>query len=161
MLMMGLRLGSDPRCVITTTPKPGRLLRSLAKDSNVAMTRGTTFDNRTNLPPAFFDSILKRYEGTRLGRQELMAELLEDVPGSLWSREIIERGSVPVTPALARVVVAIDPAVSSGEDLDETGIIVAALGEDGHGYVIDDLSGRYAPYEWARRAITAYKSSRG
>jgi predicted phage terminase large subunit-like protein len=158
MLMFGLRLGHDPRCVVTTTPKPRRLLRHLLHDPSVAVTRGTTFDNRDHLAPAFFDAILKRYRGTRLGRQELLAELLEDVPGALWSRDAIERGCVPVAPALARIVVAIDPAVSTGDESDETGIIVAALGEDGHAYVLDDLSGRHAPHEWARRAIAAYKS---
>lgn len=158
MLMMGLRLGADPRCVVTTTPKPGRLLRALVKDPGVAVTRGTTFANRDNLAPAFLAAILKRYRGTRLGRQELLAELLEDVPGALWSRDMIEQASVPVAPLLARVIVAIDPAVTSGEEADETGIIVAALGSDGHGYVLDDLSGRFAPYEWARRAVAAYRS---
>jgi phage terminase large subunit-like protein len=158
MLMFGLRLGADPRCVVTTTPKPGRLLLGLLKDPTVAVTRGTTFDNRENLARAFFDAILKRYRGTRLGRQELLAEMLEDMPGALWSRDAIERASVPVAPALARVVVAIDPAASAGPESDETGIVVAALGEDGHGYVLDDLSGRYAPHEWARRAVAAYKS---
>ncbi|HEY5209908.1 MAG TPA: terminase family protein [Stellaceae bacterium] len=157
MLMLGLRLGSDPRCVVTTTPRPGRLLRGLIADPTVAVTRGTSFDNRANLAPAFFDAILKRYEGTRLGRQELLAELLTDVPGALWSRDTIERASVAVAPALARMVVAIDPAVSTGPDSDETGIVVAALGVDGHGYVLDDLSGRFAPHEWARRAVAAYR----
>lgn len=157
MLMFGLRLGFDPRCVVTTTPKPRRLLRQLLHDPSVAVTRGTTFDNRANLAPAFFASIVKRYDGTRLGRQELLAELLDDVPGALWSRDAIERASVPVAPALARIVVAIDPAVSTGDDADETGIVVAGVGEDGHGYVLDDLSGRHAPHEWARRAIAAYR----
>jgi predicted phage terminase large subunit-like protein len=158
MLMFGLRLGADPRCVVTTTPRAGRLLRRLIADPTVKVTRGTSFDNRANLAPAFFDAIVTRYRGTRLGRQELLAELLDDVPGALWSRDSLERAGVPVAPALARIVVAIDPAASAGDESDETGIVVAALGADGHGYVLDDLSGRYAPPEWARRAITAYKS---
>ena len=157
MLMFGLRLGMDPRAVVTTTPKPRRLLRGLIADPTVAVTRGTSFDNRENLAPVFFDAILKRYQGTRLGRQELLAELLDDVPGALWSRAAIERQSVPVAPELARIVVAIDPAVSAGEDADETGIVVAGVDRDNHAYVLDDLSGRYAPHEWARRAIAAYK----
>jgi phage terminase large subunit-like protein len=158
MLMLGLRLGLNPRCVVTTTPKPGRLLRGLVKDPNVAITRGTTFDNRKNLAPAFLDAIVKRYHGTRLGRQELLAELLEDVPGALWSRDAIERGSVAVAPLLSRIVVAIDPAASAGDGADETGIIVAGSDGNGHGYVLDDLSGRFAPHEWARRAVAAYRS---
>jgi predicted phage terminase large subunit-like protein len=158
MLMMGLRLGADPRAVVTTTPKPGRLLRTLLADPRTAVTRGTTYDNRANLAPGFLDAILKRYEGTRLGRQELLAELIEDVPGALWTRAMIERASVPTAPEMARIVVAIDPAASAGEEADETGIIVAGLGRDGHGYVLDDLSGRFQPFEWARRAAAAYRS---
>jgi phage terminase large subunit-like protein len=158
MLMLGLRLGRDPRCVVTTTPKPGRLIRALVKDPTVAITRGATFDNADNLAPAFLDAIVKRYRGTRLGRQELLAELLEDVPGALWSRDAIERGSVAVAPVLTRIVVAIDPAASSGDGADETGIVVAGIDGSGHGYVLDDLSGRFAPHEWARRAVAAYKS---
>ncbi|MGH6982079.1 MAG: DNA-packaging protein, partial [Stellaceae bacterium] len=157
MLMFGLRLGLDPRAVVTTTPKPRRLLRDLIADQTVAITRGTSFDNRENLAPVFFDAIIKRYGGTRLGRQELLAELIDDVPGALWSRAAIERASVPVAPDLARVVVAIDPAVSAGEDADETGIVVVGIDRDNHAYVLDDLSGRYAPHEWARRAVAAYK----
>jgi predicted phage terminase large subunit-like protein len=164
MLMLGLRLGADPRCVVTTTPRPGKLLRGLLADARIAVTRGTSYENRDNLAPDFFAAILKRYEGTRLGRQELLAELLEDVPGALWSRETIERASLAAicgpaeAPKLLRIVVAIDPAVTSGEEADETGVIVAGLGADGHGYVLDDLSGRFAPHEWARRAVAAYRS---
>ena len=160
MLMLGLRLGPDPRCVVTTTPRPGKLLRGLLADPRVAVTRGTTYQNRANLAPGFLDAILKRYEGTRLGRQELLAELLEDVPGALWSRATIERAIVPVAHDLRRIVVAIDPAVTAGDNADETGIIVAGLGGDDHAYVLDDLSGRYPPFEWARRAVAAYHAHR-
>jgi phage terminase large subunit-like protein len=156
MLMLGLRLGRDPRCVVTTTPKPVPLIRRLLADKRVALTRGSTYENARNLAPAFLDQIVRRYEGTRLGRQELEAELLEDVPGALWTRAVIERCRVPAAPTLRRIVVAIDPATSTGEGADETGIVVAGLGLDGQGYVLDDLSGRYAPHEWARRAIAAY-----
>jgi predicted phage terminase large subunit-like protein len=156
MLMLGLRLGSDPRCVVTTTPKPIRLLRQLLGDSGVVVTRGSTWENRDNLAPAFLAEIVRRYEGTRLGRQELEAELLDDVPGALWTRAAIDRAKVSTEPALRRVVVAVDPALSAGEDADETGIVVAALGQDGQGYVLDDLSGRFPPHGWARRAVAAY-----
>jgi len=122
------------------------------------VTRGTTRDNADNLAPAFLGAILKQYEGTRLGRQELDAELLEDLPGALWTRETIERARIATPPTLRRVVVAIDPAASSGESADETGIVVAGLGEDGHGYVLDDLSGRFRPHEWAARAIAAFRA---
>src|SRR5579883_2183900 len=160
MLMFGLRLGADPRCVVTTTPKLVKLVRDLiarASDpADVRITRGSTFENRSNLAPAFLAQIVKRYEGTRLGRQELEAELLDDVPGALWTREMIERARLIAAPELRRIVVAIDPAMTSGEDADETGIIAAGIGFDGHGYVLDDLSGRMPPHEWARRAVAAY-----
>jgi predicted phage terminase large subunit-like protein len=157
-LMLGLRLGEHPRVVATTTPKPVRLIRALLKAPDCVVTRGTTRDNADNLAPAFLGAILKQYEGTRLGRQELDAELLEDLPGALWTRAAIERARIATPPALRRVVVAIDPAASSGESADETGIVVAGLGEDGHGYVLDDLSGRFRPHEWAARVIAAFRA---
>jgi len=106
---------------------------------------------------------LKKYEGTRLGRQEIEAELLDDVPGALWTRAMIDAARAPlgfVLPALTRIVVAIDPAATSGEDADETGIVVAGKDKDGRGYVLADLSGRYPPTEWAKVAIAAYKAHR-
>jgi len=159
-LMLGLRLGDDPRCVVTTTPRPVRLVRRLLEaPGEVALTRGTTWENAKNLAPAFLAAIVKRYEGTRLGRQELNAELLEDVPGALWSRAQLERERmrVGVAPEARRVVVAIDPAATSGDEADETGIIVASIAWDGQGYVLEDLSGRFAPHAWAARALGAYK----
>ncbi len=146
MLMFGLRLGEDPRVMVTTTPRPTRLLKSLVADPTVAISRGTTYQNRANLAGAFLQQIIKKYEGTRLGRQELNAELLDDVPGALWSRALIEAARPPmgfVMPDLVRVVVAIDPAASSGEDADETGIIVAGKDKDSRGYVLADLSGHH------------------
>ena len=101
---------------------------------------------------------MHRYHGTRLGRQELDGEILDDVPGALWSRAIIEAARTSAKPELTRIVVAIDPAVASGEQADETGIIVAGSDAGGHGYVLADISGRYAPSEWARAAIAAYRA---
>jgi predicted phage terminase large subunit-like protein len=160
MLMMGLRLGANPRVVATTTPKPVPLIRALLATPDCVVTRGSTKDNADNLAPAFLKAILAQYEGTRLGRQEIEAELLEDVPGALWTRDAIERARVAALPALRRVVVAIDPAASSAEGADETGIVVAGLGEDGHGYVLDDRSGRLRPHDWAARAIAAFHAHR-
>jgi phage terminase large subunit-like protein len=159
MLMFGLRLGRNPRTVIATTPRPTRLLRSLLarEGKGVVVTRGTSYENAANLAPGFFESIVNKYEGTRLGRQELNAELLEDTPGALWTLETLERTRRTAAPELSRIVVAIDPAVSSHEGSDETGIIIAGKGADGHGYVLEDLSGRHAPAEWARIAVEAYK----
>jgi phage terminase large subunit-like protein len=156
MLMFGLRLGDDPRAVVTTTPRPIKLIKELLADPKVAATHGRTIDNQANLAPAFLEQIVKRYQGTRLGRQELDAELLDDVPGALWQRGIIEATRIASMPLLTRIVVAIDPAASSGEHADETGIIVAGRDAAGHGYVLADASGHYAPAEWARAAIAAY-----
>lgn len=157
MLMLGLRLGTDPRCIATTTPKPVKWIRELIKDPNTRVTRGTSYENRDNLAPAFFEKIIKQYEGTRLGRQELMAEVLEEIPGALWQRAQIDALRVTAVSDMYRVVVAIDPAVSANEDSDETGIIVAGLGVDGHGYVLADLTCRLSPDGWARRAVQGYR----
>ncbi len=158
MLMLGLRVGSDPRVVVTTTPRPMSLLRLLVNDPGTVVTRGTTYENRANLAPDFFSQIIRHYEGTRLGRQELRAEFLDDIPGGLWTRSLIEAARTRTVPALSRIVVAIDPAVTSGELADETGIIVAGRDGSGHGWVLADLSGHYRPSEWAKIAIAAYRA---
>jgi predicted phage terminase large subunit-like protein len=157
MLMFGLRLGDNPQALATTTPRPIRLIRELIEDSTTAITRGSTYDNRANLAPQFLDQIIKKYEGTRLGRQELAGELLDDVPGALWSRAMIDGLRRDAAPELQRVVVAIDPAVTSGEDSDETGIVVAGRGVDGRGYVLADRTCRMTAKGWANRAVQAYE----
>lgn len=165
--MFGLRLGKDPRCCITTTPRPVPILigtgrdgqrLGLLQDPTCIVTRGSSYENRANLAPAFFTSIVNRYEGTRLGRQELEAEVLLDAPGALWTQEMLDdcRWRDSEVPPLTRVVVAIDPAVSTGENSDETGIIVAGRDRGGHGYLLADYSGRYTPTEWAHIAVKAY-----
>jgi len=158
ILLFGLRLGADPRVVVTTTPRPTKLIRDLLADPKVAVTRGRTIENKEHLAPAFLDQIVRRYEGTRLGRQELDAEILEDVPGALWSRGVIEAGHVATLPDLARIVVAIDPAAGSGEHSDETGIVVAGKDAGGHAYILADVSGRFTPTEWAKAAVAAYRA---
>jgi phage terminase large subunit-like protein len=159
MLMFGLRLGQHPRVVVATTPRPTRLVRSLVarEGRGVVISRGSSYENRANLAPGFFEQIVSRYEGTRLGRQELLAELLADTPGALWTIDMLDRTRRAEAPDLARIVVAIDPAVSTKEGSDETGIIVAGKDERGHGYVLVDLSGRYAPADWAKIAVDAYR----
>jgi len=165
-LMFGLRLGADPRCVVATTPRPVPAITNLLKRSqnpnDVRVVRGSTFDNRANLAKAFVDQIVQRYEGTRLGRQELFAEVLTDNPGALWKREQLDRLRVlrKEAPAFRRIVVAVDPAVSANATSAETGIVVAALGEDGHGYVIDDVSLADSPAQWAKAAANAYHTYR-
>lgn len=157
-LMFGLRLGKNPRLVLTTTPRRTKLLKDLLarEGKDVAVTRGRTSDNAANLAPSFLSTITGKYEGTRLGRQELDGEMLEDVPGALWQREWIERDRVDTVPELSRIVVAIDPSVTSGDSSDETGIIVAGRGVSGDGYVLADASDRMAPHEWAREAVRLY-----
>lgn len=154
MLMFGLRLGGDPRAVVTTTPRPTKLIRELIAAPTTAVTTGSTYDNLANLAPAFAEQIIRKYEGTRLGRQELLAELLTDVPGALWTYAMLEDRRP--APDLTRVVVAIDPAATAGEESDETGMVVAGLGVDGRGYVLADRSCRLSPDGWAKRAIQAY-----
>ncbi len=158
----GLRLGNDPRGVFTSTPKPVPLFQQVVKHPNTVITRASTYENRRHLAAGFFEDIITKYEGTRLGRQELLAELLEDIPGALWTQALIDAGKIPYVSVrwdlLVRIVVAIDPAVTAGEESDETGIIVAALTVSGHVVVLDDLSCRESPLGWARIAIAAYRT---
>lgn len=156
-MMFGLRLGAKPQVVATTTPRPTRLIRALMKAKTTRVTSGTTYENKNNLSPVFWQQITTKYEGTRLGRQELEAVLLDDAEGALWKREaMIENHRVLQPPELVRVVVAVDPPASHSVESAECGIIVAGLGVDGHGYVLDDLSMQGSPNEWARQAITGF-----
>ena len=157
-LQFGLRLGSKPRIVVTTTPRPTPLIRELAgrEDGSVAITRGSTFDNAANLAPSALLELQARYNNTRLGRQELYGEILEDQEGALWTRGLIERNRVQKAPALSRVVVSVDPAVTNTAASDETGIIVAGCDTAGHGYVLFDGSFRGSPLDWATRAVDLF-----
>jgi predicted phage terminase large subunit-like protein len=156
-LQLGMRLGR-PQTLVTTTPRPVKLIRDLLarEGRDVVVTRGKTRDNLRNLAPSFLQSIERQYGGTRIGRQELDGELLEDTPGALWSREQIDRDRVSVVPSLRRIVVAIDPAVTSGEDADETSIIVAGVDGRGDVFVLEHASGRFQPHQWAARAIALF-----
>lgn len=160
MLMFGLRLGADPQIVVTTTPKPMTLLREIEESADTVTTTGSTYANAANLAPVFLSKILRRYRGTRLGRQEIDGERLDDIPGALWSRQMIEDARVSVPPPLKRVVVAVDPAVTSGEDSDDTGIIVGGLSCDGHVYVLEDATCHTSPDAWARAVVAAYARHR-
>lgn len=176
-LMLGLRMGVRPRCVVTTTPKPTMLLRDLLKRASTVRTGGSTFENIDNLAPGFIEDILDRYEGTHLGRQELYAELLDEAEGALWRRAWIESGrwatdetGKPLAhPDLDQLVVAVDPAVTAKPTSSETGIIVAGRAQmtdaDGqsrpHFFVLEDRSGRYSPDGWARLATEAYYDFEG
>jgi predicted phage terminase large subunit-like protein len=157
-LQFGLRLGNSPRQLVTTTPRPIPLIRSIAAASNTVVTKGRTFDNAANLAPSFIKSIRDRYEGTRLGRQELEAEILDDVPGALWTRAMFDDNRISSAPEMQRIVVAVDPSGTKGEsdDGDSIGIVVAGRGVDGRGYVLADRSCKLSPDGWGRRAVAAY-----
>ena len=157
--LFGLRLGNNPQALVTTTPKPTKIIKMLIADKHTVTTRGSTYDNRANLADAFYDAIITRYEGTRLGRQELNAELLEDVEGALWKWSQIDACRIDKAPAMLRVVVSIDPAVSANKNSDETGIIAAGLDSFRNGIVLGDASGIYSPLAWASKAIALYDTS--
>jgi len=162
-MQFGLRLGKHPRTLLTTTPRPTQLIRSILADPSTIAIRGTTYDNRANLAPSFLKALLRKYEGTRLGRQEIFAEILDDNPGALWKRSQIDdtRISPVALPELYYIVVGVDPAATSKEDSDLTGIIVAGVDEQDppHYYVLDDLSLQGTPDEWGAAVVRAYETS--
>ncbi len=155
-LEFGLRLGARPRALVTTTPRPTPLVRRLIVAEGTKTVRGSTYDNRANLPAAFLARIREKYEGTRLGRQELYAEVLDDNPNALWKRERIDELRVRTHPPLKRIIVGVDPAVSANANSCETGIVVAGLGNDNHGYVLADCSLSDTPAKWGAAVVTAY-----
>ncbi len=164
-LQFGMRLGSRPRVVATTTPRPVPIIRKLIGDPKTVVTRGSTFDNAENLAASFLGNIKAAYEGTRLGRQELYAEILDDNPGALWKLEQIEKCRVRNVPDLRRVGVGVDPAVSANAASDETGIVVAGVGmcrckggePELHGFVLDDETAIYTPDGWAKKVASVYR----
>lgn len=163
-LQFGLRLGLHPKQIVTTTPKPIKLLKDILLRDDTHVTTGSTYENLENLAEPFRKAVVAKYEGTRIGRQELNAEILDDMPGALWQRSQIDadrlRPQSPEHPILlpefAQIVVAVDPATTSNENSDETGIIVCGIGHDGRGYVIADRSMRGTPDEWGNAAVEAY-----
>jgi len=163
-LQFGLRLGDHPKQIVTTTPKPIRLLKDIILRSDTTITKGTTMENLVNLAPPFRKAVVDRYSGTRIGRQELNAEILDDVPGALWSRTMIDESRIrPVDsvtpiqlPHFVRVVVAVDPPKEVGENAAECGITVTAKDAQGHGYLLEDMSLAGSPEEWGRVAVQAY-----
>ena len=163
-LQFGLRLGRRPRQIFTTTPRPIKIVRDMVNDPTVFVTKGSTLDNSANLASSFIAQVRRKYEGTRLGRQELEAEILMDTPGALWTRKMIEdaylrpyEGPFPID-MFSRIVVSIDPAITNEEGSDETGIVVAGIRKtDDHVIVIEDASGRMSPTEWAMKAVALYR----
>jgi len=157
-LMFGLRLGDNPQCVITTTPKPTKLIKTLLEREDCIVTKGSTFENEANLAESALTMLKERYEGTVLGRQELFAEVIEEFDGALWNTKMIEATRLPKTEEreLTQIIVAIDPAVTANKNSDETGIIIVGKDANNSFYVLEDISGRYTPDKWARIAINAF-----
>lgn len=156
-MLFGLRLGTAPKVVIATTPRPVPLVRQLVLDRKTIVTRGSTFDNAANLAPSALETLRKKYEGTRLGRQELNAEILDDVAGALWTRATIDGAMTRIAPDLVRVVVAVDPSGTKGDDKgDSIGIVAVGLGTDGKAYVLDDATCKLPPAGWGARAVGLY-----
>jgi len=156
-LQFGLRLGDHAQTVITTTPRPTKLIKDLVKRETTMVTRGSTFDNAENLSQSALLEMQTRYAGTRIGQQELFGAILDDNPGALWSRALLETARVKEAPYLTRIVVGIDPAVTSGEDSDSTGIVVAGMSSDGHYYILADYTLKASPQVWAEKAVYAFE----
>lgn len=160
-LSFGMREASNdtPRKLITTTPRPLALLKAIEKMTGTVVVVGSSYENRANLDPKWFANTLARYANTRIGRQEIEAEILEDVPGALWTRRNLDENRVLVqdVPPLSRLVVAIDPAITSGDSSNETGIIAAGIDAKQRGYVLEDGTLSGTPDQWARRAVSLYR----
>lgn len=160
MLQFGLRLGNHPRAIVTTTPRPIQVVKELLAAPTTVVTRGSTTENYGNLAPSFLRQITARYQGTRLGRQELEAEVLDDNPNALWTRSLVEAATIAKAkaPQMQRIVVAIDPSGSNGEDEgDEIGIVAMGHAVDGKGYVLADKSAQASPAAWGALAVKLYK----
>jgi phage terminase large subunit-like protein len=158
MMMFGLRLGKHPKVFVTTTPKTTKLIRTILDDDKTTVSTGSTYDNAANLADTFLDAVRKTYEGTRLGRQELYAEILDEASGALWNRTLLAKCEIEKdeVPQLSRIVVSIDPAITSNAESDMTGIVVAGIDVNGTAYVLEDHTGRYTPQQWASKAIQLY-----
>lgn len=157
MLQFALRLGDRPRQVATTTPRPTALLKRLLAEPGTTVTRAATLANAAHLAPTFLSRVVGRYQGTRLGRQELDGELIDDRPDALFSRDDIERRRLETAPDCVRVVVAIDPPATSGPRSDACGLVAAGIDADGIGYVLaDETASGLRPAQWAKRAVALY-----
>lgn len=157
-LMFALRLGDNPQCVITTTPRPTPLIRKLLDRDDVRVTTGSTFENEANLAESTLAMLKEKYEGTTLGRQELYAEVLDNLEGALWNNRMIDEARLPKDSQIefTKIVVALDPAVTANDDSDETGIVVVGKDQQNKYYLLDDKSGKYSPDEWGRLSVELY-----
>jgi phage terminase large subunit-like protein len=159
--LLGLRLGARPQAVITTTPRPTKLIKQLVADANAIVTRGSTFDNVNNLAEAFVARIAQRYAGRAIGRQELFAEIVEETPGALWTRALIERQRLAPGAEPARyveIVIGVDPPAKSGASSDECGVIVVGRVAGGAIHVLADLTSQgETPGRWGSRVVSAFR----
>ena len=157
-LMFALRLGKNPQCIITTTPRPTPLIRRLLERNDVVVTTGSTFENEANLASSTLAMLKEKYEGTTLGRQELYAEVLDNLEGALWNNSMIDAARRPKDTKVefTKVIVALDPAVTANADSDETGIVVVGKDALNKYYLLDDRSGKYTPDEWGRLSVELF-----
>ncbi|MBU2527513.1 MAG: terminase family protein [Bacteroidetes bacterium] len=155
-LMFGLREGEDMRVLITTTPRPIPIIKRLIEDPNTISVRGSTYENKDNLPKKYFDYVIAPYVGTRLGKQEIEGHILDDNPDALWTRKIIDDNRKNKFPELVRVVIAVDPEATANEKSSETGIIAIGVCTDGHGWLLGDESLRGTPDKWGNAVVAAY-----
>ncbi len=163
MLLMTLRVGAQPQLVLSTTPRPVPVIRRIIKDPGTRISTGSTYDNAANLSPSFIESIKTRYDGTRLGQQEIYARVLDEIEGALWNHAMIDKVRRAMPPELRRVVVAVDPSGSAKRTADEAGIVVAGIGDcpclgrvETHAFVLADITGRYSPRDMGTKAVDAY-----
>ena len=155
MMELGLRVGPHPQVCVTTTPRPIPVIKALIADPMTVDVMGSSYENRDNLAPSFAKRIFTKYEGTRLGRQEIYGDILDDVPGALWTRDLLDKTRVTEHPELARIAVGVDPAATTGE----TGIVVVGIGEklgQWHGYTLDDVTTPGSPGTWGTAVVAAY-----
>lgn len=155
-LVMGLRLGERPQAVVTTTPRPIPVIKQLVADETTHVTTGSTYENVANLSPVFIREVMRRYEGTRLGQQELYGAIMSDTPGALWTRDVLEATRTKKAPDLVRVVIAVDPGASTSESANHTGIIADGIDANGHGYVLADASMKEKPARWGEAVVRLY-----
>lgn len=159
-LMFGLREGEDMRILVTTTPRPIKIIKNLVKDLDTITITGNTYENKDNLPEKYFDKVIAPYVGTRLGQQEIEGKILEDNPNALWNRKMIDDNRVNKHPTLIRIVIGVDPEASDTETSAETGIIAAGIDNNGHGYILADSTIKGSPDQWGNEAVTAYYKNR-
>ncbi len=159
-LQLCMRLGKNPRTIVTTTPRPLSLIKSMIEAADVHVTKGSTFDNASNLASTYLDQVREQFLNTRLGAQEIYAEMLTETVGALWQRQLIQYRQPTYDeagkPDLKRIVIAIDPATTTHDHSDETGIVVVGVDDMNQAYILEDLSGKFSPNDWGTRVVNSF-----